>query len=72
MNIVDFKEGLERHHKIPKVHGGSDEYKNLQLVHISCHIEYHKAFPAKGPIPTKAQIDEYCKIIKRKRLAGML
>lgn len=34
-SIVDFKEGLETHHIIPKIHGGSDEYKNLQLVHIS-------------------------------------
>ena len=54
-SITDFKEGLEIHHITPKYHGGSDEYKNLQLVHISCHIEYHKAFPAKAVIPSKAK-----------------
>jgi RNA-directed DNA polymerase len=53
---VDFKEGLEIHHITPKYHGGSDEYKNLQLVHMSCHIEYHKAFPAKAEIPPQAKV----------------
>jgi RNA-directed DNA polymerase len=70
MSIADFKEGLEVHHKISKIHGGNDEYKNLQLVHISCHIDYHKVFPAKGAIPTQAQIRSYCKIIRKLRLAG--
>jgi RNA-directed DNA polymerase len=70
MSITDFKEGLEIHHRIPEIHGGSDEYKSLQLVHISCHIDYHKAFPAKGAIPTQAQIMQYRKKIKKMRLAG--
>jgi len=60
-SIVDFKEGLEIHHIIPKYHGGSDEYKNLQLVHISCHIEYHKAFPAKAEIPPQAKVKAWQK-----------
>lgn len=60
-SIVDFKEGLEIHHIIPKFHGGSDEYKNLQLVHISCHIEYHKAFPAKAEIPPQAKVTAWQK-----------
>ena len=60
-SIVDFKEGLEIHHITPKHHGGSDEYKNLQLVHISCHIEYHKAFPAKAEISPQAKVKAWQK-----------
>jgi RNA-directed DNA polymerase len=60
-SITDFKEGLEIHHKVPKYHGGSDEYKNLNLVHISCHIAYHKAFPAKAVIPPKAEVNAWLK-----------
>jgi RNA-directed DNA polymerase len=60
-SITDFKEGLEIHHIIPKHYGGSGEYKNLQLVHVSCHIEYHKAFPAKAEIPPKANVDAWLK-----------
>lgn len=54
--IADFSEELETHHKIPKIKGGSNEYRNLQLVHKSCHILYHRLFPAKGPIPTDKQL----------------
>jgi RNA-directed DNA polymerase len=64
-SITDFKEGLEIHHITPKHHGGSGEYKNLQLVHISCHIEYHKAFPAKAEIPPKAKVDAWQKWYRR-------
>lgn len=46
------EEGLEVHHKLPKAHGGEDTYKNLQLVHISCHIDHHKNHPFKGNIPS--------------------
>jgi RNA-directed DNA polymerase len=60
-SITDFKEGLEIHHIIPKYHGGSDEYKNLHLVHTSCHIAYHKAFPAKAEIPPKAKENAWLK-----------
>ena len=63
-SITDFKEGLEIHHIISKHHGGSGEYKNLQLVHISCHIEYHKAFPAKAATPPKAKVDAWLKWYK--------
>lgn len=72
MSIVNFEEGLETHHKHPKVQGGSNDYKNLQLVHISCHIEYHKAFPTKEEIPMQAQVLQYCRTIKGERLAGTL
>ena len=71
MSITN-EEGLETHHKQPKVQGGSNDYKNLQLVHISCHIEYHREYPAKGEVPTQAQISQYCKRMKAKRLAGIL
>lgn len=72
MSITDFEEGLEIHHKHPGIQGGTNEYKNLQLVHISCHIEYHRMFPAKGEIPTQTQIAQYRKVIKSKRLAGTI
>ena len=72
MSIVDFEEGLKTHHKHPAIQGGTGAYKNLQLVHISCHIDYHKAFPVKGKIPTPAQLTQYCKVIKGKRLVGVL
>lgn len=72
MSVTDYKEGLETHHKKPKVKGGSDEYKNLQLVHISCHIEYHKIYPAKREIPTKIQVKTCLKEIKIKKTAGII
>lgn len=55
-SIIDGKEGLERHHKIPKVKGGNDAFRNQQLVHISCHIDHHKLHPAKGNLPTEIQL----------------
>lgn len=64
-SITDFKEGLEIHHIHPKYHGGGDEYKNLQLAHISCHIEYHRAFPAKAAIPPKAEVNAWLKWYRR-------
>ena len=69
-SIADFKEGLETHHITPKHHGGNDEYKNLQLVHISCHIDYHRLYPVKGTLPTQAQKNIAHNIIKIQRLAG--
>ncbi|AOY77259.1 group II intron reverse transcriptase/maturase [Clostridium formicaceticum] len=72
MSITDFKEGLETHHKIPKVKGGSDDYRNLQLVHISCHIEYHKLFPVKEGLPDEAQLRNCLKFIKNKKSAGLI
>ena len=60
-SIINCEEGLETHHIIPKHHGGSNEYKNLQLAHISCHIAYHKAFPAKAELPPKAKVKAWQK-----------
>lgn len=58
-SIVDFKEGLEVHHKHPRKMGGTGEYKNLWLLHISCHIEYHGKFPVNEKIPTLQEINDW-------------
>ncbi|WP_299093913.1 HNH endonuclease signature motif containing protein [uncultured Metabacillus sp.] len=71
-SIADRAEGLEIHHKIPRIKGGSNEYKNLELVHISCHLEYHKVFPAKADIPNKSQLGSVKKYIKRKKIIGLI
>ncbi|MCY9665836.1 group II intron reverse transcriptase/maturase [Paenibacillus alginolyticus] len=41
-SLTDTDEGLELHHKTPVNRGGTNEYQNLMLVHISCHISHHK------------------------------
>lgn len=71
-SITDGSEGLETHHKTPRVKGGTDEYKNLELVHISCHLEYHEVFPAKGDIPNDAQLRAVKKYIRNKKLSGLI
>jgi RNA-directed DNA polymerase len=58
-------EGLEVHHKTPRVKGGKDTYLNLALVHISCHTLWHKAFPAKGETPTEIQTKAFKKMLRR-------
>jgi RNA-directed DNA polymerase len=54
--ILDSEERLELHRKIPRHQGGTDEYKNLQLVHASCHKGHHKLHPVDGPLPTQSQL----------------
>ncbi|WP_176449325.1 HNH endonuclease signature motif containing protein [Lentibacillus sp. CBA3610] len=71
-SIADGTEGLEMHHKIPRVQGGNNEYKNIELVHISCHLEYHKVFPARNNIPNKAQLRGVMDYIKRKKIIGLI
>ncbi|MED4025791.1 group II intron reverse transcriptase/maturase [Priestia megaterium] len=61
------EEALEIHHKTPKYHGGSDEYKNLALVHASCHISWHIAFPAKGPVPSDIMSKAFKKTLKEQK-----
>lgn len=70
-SIVDESEGLEIHHKHPKCQGGDNGYKNIWLVHISCHIKHHIDFPAKGPIPTNKDLTQVKKLRNRQR-QGML
>lgn len=71
-SIADRVEGLEIHHKIPRIKGGSNEYKNLELVHISCHLEYHKVFPAKTGTPNNVQLGSIKKYMKRKKIVGLI
>ncbi len=35
------KEELHVHHKVPRSEGGSDQYDNLELVHLYCHQQVH-------------------------------
>jgi RNA-directed DNA polymerase len=58
-SITDGSEGLELHRKTPKCHGGKDTITNLQLVHISCHIDHHAKYPERGTVPTKSQRQSY-------------
>ncbi|WP_163262760.1 group II intron reverse transcriptase/maturase [Bacillus paranthracis] len=60
-------EALETHHKKAKAKGGTDEYKNLALVHGTCHILWHKTFPAKGTIPSDKQMKAFSKMLNKKR-----
>lgn len=71
-SITDGSEGLETHHKVPRVKGGTGVYKNLELIHISCHQEYHKIFPAKGEIPNNAQLRAVRKFIRSMKLSGLI
>lgn len=47
MSVIDYKESIERHHKISRVQGGDNTIKNSSLVHTSCHINWHKEYPAR-------------------------
>jgi RNA-directed DNA polymerase len=44
-SIVNGEERLEITHKMPISHGGTSTYDNLQLVHLSCHIDHHRICP---------------------------
>ena len=37
-------EALEMNHIMPRKFGGEDTYRNMQLMHISCHIQHHKDY----------------------------
>ena len=64
MSLADSTKNCETHHRIPRCHDGTGEYKNLWLVHIACHTEYHRKFPAKNELPTDEQINDYIKSIR--------
>ena len=38
------KEGLELNHILPQKYGSKFIYRNLQLMHISCHIKHHQLY----------------------------
>lgn len=60
MSIIDGRESFEDHHKIPRCKGGDGTIKNRILVHTSCHIEWHKIYPAKGEfVPGDKEIREF-------------
>lgn len=72
LSLVGNDEGNEVHHKHPKIQGGDNSYKNLCLVHISCHIRHHQVFPAKGPIPNKKQLKSHKKRLAFLRIQSMM
>lgn len=60
LSIADYEEGLERHHKIPTIKGGTNQLNNQMLAHISCHIDWHRLYPGKGKIiPGQKEINAY-------------
>lgn len=71
-DITDRKEILVIHHKKPEKFGGTNEYKNIQLVHKSCEKEYNNYFSSTLIEPDKKQILDCCKSIKNKKLAGII
>ena len=48
------QEGLEIHHVVQRKDGGTDNWSNLQLLHLPCHRAIHG-----GAQPTNRQSDEY-------------
>ncbi len=43
--------GWHVHHILPKVHGGTDQLSNLQLLHPNCHRQVHSRGTGKLPAP---------------------
>jgi len=41
LKVGELEEPFDIHHKVPRNQGGSDEWNNLQLVHVSCHHRLH-------------------------------
>lgn len=64
-HLTDGEESLEVHHKTPKCKGGKDTYDNMILIHTSCHVRWHRTFPAKGPIPTEIQMKAFKKMMRK-------
>lgn len=71
-DITNGKEILVTHYKIPKIFGGTNEYKNIQLVHKSCDEEYSNYFSSTSTEPNKKQIFDCHKSILNKKLAGII
>lgn len=64
-SLAENTKSCETHHRIPRCHGGTGEYKNLWLVHTACHIDYHRVYPAKGKLPTEIQLNDYIELRRR-------
>jgi 5-methylcytosine-specific restriction endonuclease McrA len=45
-------EELQIHHRIPRAHGGTDAYANLELVHDYCHQQIHAGNGELIDVPT--------------------
>ena len=71
-DITNGKEILVTHHKKAQIFGGTNEYKNIQLVHKSCKEEYNNYFSGTSTEPNRKQGLDWCKSIQNKRLAGIL
>jgi len=71
-DITDGKEILVTHHKKAQIFGGTNEYKNLQLVHKNCKEEYNNYFFGTSTEPNRKQELDCSKSIQNKRLAGIL
>jgi len=69
-SITNGEEGLEVHHKTPKCHGGTDSYGDLQLVHISWHIDHHSKFPVRSKIPNVGEFIKAKNDRKRRKSQG--
>lgn len=70
--ITDPEDKLILKHKIPKDQGGTEEYRNLQLVHLLCKRIYYYRLPKKGPLPDRKQIASVSKEIRELRLSGII
>ena len=64
-SLAENTKSCETHHRIPRYHGGTGKYKNLWLVHTTCHIDYHRVYPAKGKLPTEIQVNDYIGLRRR-------
>lgn len=64
-SLAENTKSCETHHRIPRYHGGTGKYKNLWLVHTTCHIDYHRMYPAKGKLLTEIQINDYIGLRRR-------
>ena len=71
-DITNGKEILVTHYKIAKMFGGTNEYKNIRLVHKSCEGEYIKYFSNTLAEPNKKEILDCYKSIQKKKLAGTI
>jgi len=68
-SIIKMDEQLILKHKIPVCHGGTEEYRNLQLVHLLCKRIYYYRLPQKGKLADKEEIKSVCQEIRRMKLS---
>ena len=54
-------EGLETNHIVPEKVGGKSRYYNLELLHVSCHIQHHQLLEYYGGGRQYSKIKEFFK-----------